>query len=214
MRWRWQEDKSPGTPWANMARDEELLEELIGDTEALPIVHVYRWDRPSVSIGRLQDEHSVIMAYSDRTAVRRPTGGLAVAHGEDITISVVVRDGELPSTQVRGVLSSYRLIVEAVVQAFGHVGIPAALGRSGRSRSHSDTVDCFAHAARCDVVMESGRKLAGCAQRRKQGVILQQMSIPCSSLWDEHEFVEAFKVGLSRNLGVSVWLSVDMPTLV
>ena len=47
----------------------------------------------AVSFGRLQDEDSVRAALSRPAIVRRPTGGRAVRHGDDLTVSVVTRRG-------------------------------------------------------------------------------------------------------------------------
>ena len=52
----------------------------------------------------------------------------------------------------------------------------------------------------------------GAPQRRKQGVVLQQMSIPRSNLPNEREFLEAFKGACARIMGLNGWLSVDTPT--
>ena len=70
-----------------MATDAALLRELRDDAQALPIVRVYGWDRPCVSLGRLQDEQAVRAAFPDLPLVRRPTGGRAVRHGDDLTAS-------------------------------------------------------------------------------------------------------------------------------
>ncbi len=209
MRWRWQEDNAPGTPWENMARDEALFEQLQQDESALPIVRVYRWDRPSVSIGRLQHEQAVHDAFPGLPSVRRPTGGRAVVHGSDITISVAVRDADLPGDRAGGVMSSYRQIVGGVLQAFCRVGVSVALG-SGQARTRLESVDCFALSARCDVVeSDTGRKVAGCAQRRQHGVLLQQMSIPLTAIPDGAAFRKALKAGFEQNLGVTEWVLVD-----
>ena len=90
---QWQEEQSPGSPWHNMAVDAALLSELREGGQCLPIVRLYQWDRPSVSIGRLQPEEPVRRLYPDLPCVRRPTGGRAVLHGEDLTITVAAQSG-------------------------------------------------------------------------------------------------------------------------
>ena len=68
------------------------MEELHADADALPIVRVYRWDRPSVSVGRLQDEEAVQRVFPGLPlSAARPAGGPCV-HGDDLTVSVVVRE--------------------------------------------------------------------------------------------------------------------------
>lgn len=208
MRWLWQEVSAPGTPWDNMARDEAAFYTLRESPDALPTVRIYYWDRPSVSIGRLQDEAAVRRVFGDLPLVRRPTGGRAVVHGEDLTISVICRNGDLPPCVSPGVLSSYRQIVAGLVSAFAELGVAADFGSPG---SRSGSVDCFADAARCDLIdTATARKLAGSAQRRESGVILQQMSIPIQGVVERQEFLQAAQDGFMQALGVSEWLSVDM----
>ena len=176
------------------------------DKAAFPIVRVYQWDRPSVSIGRLQNRDMVRDAFPGLPIVRRPTGGLAVRHGDDLTISVITRDVWLPGRQGRGVLSSYRQIVSGLLSAFAASGLQAALGGTGSVRERG-VIDCFASAAACDAIdTRTGRKVMGCAQRREDGAILQQMSIPCACLSDMALFVRAAQAGLGRALSVKEWL--------
>ncbi len=207
MQWRWHEDSAPGDPWANMATDQALFEAVRDGAAPLPIVRVYRWDRPAVSVGRLQDWVRVQRVFPNLPAVRRPTGGRAVVHGQDLTVSVVTRSEWLPESG--NILSSYRQIVRGLIDAFGAVGVTARLGSPVRSGNQHDIVDCFEINAGCDLVEAgTGRKLVGSAQRREGGALLQQMSIPALALPDERLFIAEIKTGLERSLGVSEW-SVD-----
>ena len=72
------------SPAYNMACDEWLLYNVARFGQ--PVVRVYGWDRPSVSIGYFQ-------AYPHdlgKTVVRRPTGGGSVDHTQDETYSVTL----------------------------------------------------------------------------------------------------------------------------
>lgn len=210
MIWRWREDAVPGDPWANMATDLALFEEVVRGASAQPIVRIYRWDRPSVSIGRLQEADAVARAFPDLPAVRRPTGGRAVVHGQDLTVSVITRVDWLPRVSGGAVLSSYRQIVAGLIDAFTAIGVSAQMGEQRRSAAQKDIVDCFGLAASCDLVEAStGRKLLGAAQRREGGVILQQMSIRQGTRPEWGVFSGYIKDGLGRALGVTEWVSVD-----
>lgn len=192
-----------------MAADQALFEELIGSPQRLPIIRVYRWDRPSVSIGRLQDEAAVKCEFHDLPLVRRPTGGRAVLHGDDVTISVVARIAQLPPSPTRGVLASYRQIVVGIVLAYQSLGVTTHLGDV---RHHNESEDCFHVAARCDLVdAATGAKLAGCAQRRESGVILQQMSMRLIGEITAAQFTTAARQGMEHALDVTEWLAVDTP---
>lgn len=207
MQCRWREDSVPGDPWANMATDQAMLDVVRDGKAELPIVRVYHWDRRSVSLGRLQDSARVERAFPGLPMVRRPTGGRAVVHGQDLTVSVITRLEWLPAA---GVLSSYRQIAVGVMEAYAAVGITAIFGGQVCTGNQHSIVDCFEVSAGCDLVeAETGRKLVGSAQRREGGAILQQMSIPIIGLSDERLFIAQIRGGLGRALGVSEWVSVD-----
>lgn len=208
MRWCWREDPLPGDPWANMATDQALFEAVRDGVATLPVVRIYYWDRRCVSVGRLQSLAVVERAFPGLPAVRRPTGGRAVLHGADLTVSVVTRSEWLPEDG--GVLSSYHQIAHGLGEAFGAVGITAVLGDSARLGNQHAIVDCFEISAGCDLVEAgTGRKLVGSAQRREGGALLQQMSIPMVGLPNERLFIGQIKDGLGRALGVSAWAPVD-----
>ena len=203
--WRWRQTPGRGRPGGNMAADAALLREVRDDAQALPIVRVYTWDRPCVSLGRLQDEAAVRAAYPGLPLVRRPTGGRAVRHGDDLCVTVAVQQSDLPLDGAKGVAATYRLIAFALIDAFGLCGTPAAFGQApGPGRVSA--VGCFAAAARCDVVDgRTGRKLAGCAQRREGEALLQQMSIPLADLSGPAAFLVALRGCLAAQLGVAAW---------
>ncbi len=174
----WHEDPRAGTPEGNMAADTHLFEAVRDGAQLCPLVRVYTWDRAAVSYGRLQDEDRVREAFPGLPLVRRPTGGLAVRHGEDLTITVITRNEWLPLARSQGVLASYRQIMDGLLFALDALGIRAQLGGAACARERG-SVDCFASVADCDATdARTGRKLIGSAQRRDRGAILQQMSIP------------------------------------
>jgi lipoate-protein ligase A len=157
-------------------------------------------------------------AYPDRLLVRRPTGGFAVEHGDDLTISIVTREEWLPADTPRGVMGSYRKISGALTAALNRSGVAATLGaEAGARRTGLDAeagarrtmhvVDCFAVSAACDIVEPgTGKKLLGAAQRREKGVLLQQMSLPKRSLRDIPAFIVTLKEEFAHALGVSQWV--------
>ena len=72
--------------------------------------------RGRASIGRLQNEDVVRSLFPGLPVVRRPTGGRAVLHGQDLTISLALRLEWLPP-ECRSVPASYRLLMEPVKAA-------------------------------------------------------------------------------------------------
>ncbi len=207
MQWRWLEDRRRD-PWETMAVDDLLFQEIIRNEAILPILRAYQWDRPCVSIGRLQDEKSVRALYPDLPLVRRPTGGRAVVHGADLTFAVVTRADWLPASGSHGVLTSYRQIMVGFVQALLETGTSAQMGDHGSDPE--DRIHCFAHVALCDVAdAETGRKLIGSAQRRENGVILQQMTIPEGIIRDPASFLDTLSRTLSQSLAIEGWQRIN-----
>ncbi len=173
----------------------------------LPTIRVYDWDEPALTIGRLQDFEAARLAFSGMACIRRPTGGRAVLHGSDLTISVVVREEQLrPRIEERGVLGSYHLLVQAIVETAGEYGI--CLERSPNSRGTNRSQDCFKHVAACDLVDQAtGEKLLGAAQLRRQGTILQQMSLrPLQNVEIlGAEFQASLRHNFQKILQISAW---------
>lgn len=126
-----------------------------------PTLRLYRWDRPTVSIGRFQDLSDIDSALAAARGVgvcRRPTGGRGVLHDDELTYSVVagVRDG-LP----RGVGASYRALCGALVEAYRALGVPADL--TPRPRGERGAGACYLHATQADLSLGVA-KLSGSAQ--------------------------------------------------
>ena len=188
---RWLQAELPGGPEENMAADAALLAELT-ERGGPPAVRVYTWDRPSVSLGRLQPEAPVRALYPDLPLVRRPTGGRAVLHGDDLTISVAVRLESLPEDS-RSVLASHHLLMGSVLQALQALGLEACFGGCAIG-SQSGIVNCFELSAACDLInSHTGKKLVGSAQRREGAALLQQMSLPLNILGSREAFLQNIK---------------------
>lgn len=211
---QWQEEGLPGRPQHNMAVDAALLSEMRAGRQSLPVVRLYRWDRHSVSIGRLQPEEPVHRLYSDLPCVRRPTGGRAVLHGEDLTITVAARADWLPNNAGKTVLSSYRLLMAGLVMALGEAGHETRFGTE-KGRGGRESLHCFDLAAGCDLVdARSGRKLVGSAQRREGDALLQQMSLPLTLVPDLNGFALSLRQGFGRALCVEEWLFIDTTAVI
>ena len=156
----------------NMAVDRAVLSSHEAGV-APPTLRLYRWNRPTVSLGRFQDVADVDRAYCRAHAIglcRRPTGGRGVLHDDELTYSVVagVRDG-LP----RGVAASYRKLCGALAEAYRALGIAADL--TARSRGPRGTGACYLHATPADL-SHGAAKLSGSAQVWSRDSCLQHGS--------------------------------------
>lgn len=172
----------------NMAIDAALLAAV--HAGAPPTLRLYRWDPPTLSFGRNQPAAG---RYDEAAArhrgiafVRRPTGGQAVLHADEVTYAVVA-----PVDVIGRPRDAYRRINEALVAGLRALGLDAEVVGSGTGRvrargahahphAHERSIDwgaaCFRDPAEGEV-MVGGRKLVGSAQRCDRRVILQHGSI-------------------------------------
>lgn len=170
-----------------MEYDESLAHTLLVSDHA-SVVRVYGWQPPAISLGWHQDVNEIdvdMAAAAGIDVVRRPTGGRAILHSDEVTYSVVMVASQ------KGVLSVYQSISEALTRGLRALGAQVVLEKSqphfpSLYRSPS-SVACFASAARYEIQI-SGRKLVGSAQRRyarpdEKEVVLQHGSI---LLGDDH----------------------------
>ena len=192
-----------------MAADAALLAELARQAGP-PAVRVYTWDRPSVSFGRLQPEAPVRALYPDLPLVRRPTGGRAVLHGNDLTISVAVRLESLPADS-RSVLASHHLLMGSVLRALQALGLEACFGGCALG-SQNGIVNCFELSAACDLIdSRTGKKLVGSAQRRENDALLQQMSLPLGLLCDRELFLQSLHHEFRQTFSDPGLIDTDSP---
>jgi lipoyl(octanoyl) transferase len=158
----------------NMRRDAALLAGWRPGRQ--PVLRLYRWRPPAVSYGfhqRLEDFDQDEIARRGFDLVRRPTGGRAILHAEELTYSVV---GPSPSPLFGDTLHScYMRINEALVAFLRDLGHAAAIS-GGEARAEMRQAVCFRSAGQHEIEV-GGRKIIGSAQRRLDGVFLQHGSI-------------------------------------
>ncbi|MEP6732342.1 MAG: hypothetical protein ABJE10_16975 [bacterium] len=157
----------------NMAVDHALMERARESREA--VLRVYEWATPVLSLGRNQRARDVYdgaeLARREISVVRRPTGGRALLHHREITYSVTA-----PVAAGEPLRATYRRVNALLLDALASLGAAASLA-SPASRSPSPTsLPCFAEPSAGEIVVD-GRKLAGSAQWRDDGALLQHGSI-------------------------------------
>jgi lipoate-protein ligase A len=185
-----------------MAGDAAMWE-AVGDGNQLPTVRIYRW-RPSISVGRHQDVSLLSDLPDTLPVVRRPTGGRAVVHGGDLTISVAARCGR--DGAGRTVREDYRLLATPVVDAWAKRGVSLAFGKP--SSVVNCECDCFKNIESCDIVDSETRKVIGSAQRRSKTAVLLQMSVrPCGGIDPVRDdyFIRCLREAYSHSLGIMYW---------
>lgn len=166
----------------NMAVDEALLD-WHSKGNIPPVVRFYGWEPAALSIGYFQKAEKEVnfeeLQKHGLGFVRRPTGGRGVLHEHELTYSVIVSENhpEMPA----GVTEAYRVISEGVLQGFRALGLQAefAVPRTEEEKvslKNPRSSVCFDAPSWYELVVE-GRKVAGSAQTRQKGVILQHGSI-------------------------------------
>src|SRR3972149_9525274 len=111
----------------NMALDEAIAT-TVRKGSSTPTLRLYGWNVPSVSIGYFQKVRDIDFDYCIEKSipiVRRPTGGRAILHNNEITYSFSVKTGE--GIFSKGLLDSYRRISAAFVLALSKIGLSPEL---------------------------------------------------------------------------------------
>lgn len=175
-------DSGNCSPAFNMALDEALLE-WHSEGKIPPTIRFYGWNPATLSIGYFQKAEKEIDLVAVKKYglgfVRRPTGGRGVLHDQELTYSVIVSEEhpEMPKT----VTEAYRVISEGILEGFKNLGLDAyfAIPRTDEEKAglkSPRSAVCFDAPSWYELVVE-GRKVAGSAQTRQKGVILQHGSI-------------------------------------
>ena len=184
------------SPSYNMALDEALLE-WHSRGEIGPVLRFYEWNPATLSIGYFQSvEKEIDLEAVEKHGlgfVRRPTGGRGVLHEHELTYSVIVTE-EYPGMP-ETVTEAYRVISGGLLEGFRNLGLKADFSVPD-TKEQSDNLKkpksavCFDAPSWYELVVE-GKKVAGSAQTRQKGVILQHGAILLSL--DEDKLVSLFK---------------------
>lgn len=177
MQWRVIVDDAHPGAW-NMAADEALAE-VVDTGISAPVLRLYRWHPPCLSLGFSQPygaAHGAFCAAHGVDVVRRPTGGRAVLHHLELTYSVLAPLGQGPFSQ--DLQAAYQTVCRALVAGLARLGVPAGLSGEpeGGHISPTQAIPCFVGPAAGEVVAQ-GRKLVGSAMRRHGHSLLQHGSI-------------------------------------
>jgi lipoyl(octanoyl) transferase len=162
---------------SNMAVDEAILRSVVAGN-SLPTLRFYGWRPPCLSLGRNQPLADVDLAACRAAGidvVRRPSGGQAILHTDELTYSVVLMQSDPRSEG--GVLEAYRRISGGLLVGLEALGVAAVQAVGQRDDRHAKTPICFEAPSDYEITV-GGRKLVGSAQWRSQGGVLQHGSLP------------------------------------
>ncbi|SIS47068.1 lipoate--protein ligase family protein [Salimicrobium flavidum] len=174
----------------NMALDEALMK-WHREQKIPPVLRFYTWQPAGLSLGQFQKTKGRIntdgASRHRAEIVRRPTGGRAVLHDEELTYSIIVSEAHpmIPAT----VKDAYLILSKGLLNGFRNLGIETdyAIPEYGRTDNQSSV--CFEEPSWYELTVND-KKIAGSAQVRQGGVLLQHGSIPIQT--DEEKLFDMF----------------------
>ncbi len=147
---------------------------------ALPMLRLYGWKPWAISLGanqKLEDFDPNKLQEFGVDIVRRPTGGRAVLHANELTYSIVINvNGKLTPKDI------YREIHLFIVRGLTRLGAYKLTFEKSQPnfrdyyKKEIASVSCFASSARYEIEWE-GKKIVGSAQRIVGNTLLQHGSI-------------------------------------
>lgn len=159
-----------------MAMDEALLQWVKAQPEAMILARTYTWQPSTLSVGVHQSQKSIQKAYQFYAlsgpidVVRRPTGGRAIWHHNDVSFAFITN---VPSLLNCRLSDSYCFFTQWVKAALLQCGVPLAMSCEAGERDYVMSALCFETKTPSDLVTTTGEKIAGSAQLRQKNGILQ-----------------------------------------
>lgn len=157
----------------------------VAEGKALPMLRFYGWNPWTLSLGYNQSEESINKEECEKRGfglVRRPTGGRAVLHAEELTYCVAVNLGSNRSANdlYREI---HRFLLGGLKKLTQSTEIANELDFEKSQPDFKDfyrqsgySVSCFASSARYEIAYKN-RKIVGSAQRLFGDTLLQHGSI-------------------------------------
>lgn len=174
-------DSGPLDGAANMAVDEALLASF-DPGSSRPLLRIYGWEPPALSLGRFQKAFEVLdrerCARARVPVVRRITGGGVIYHAGEITYSLVCTPHQVPPAA--SIRESFRVLTSFLILFYDKLGLDASYAVDhlpAGANLGERTAFCFAGKENYDIMVR-GKKVGGNAQRRLRDVIFQHGSIP------------------------------------
>jgi len=161
----------------NMAVDEAILAAVI-EGAAPPTLRFYAWSPPCLSLGRSQplaDVDAGACRAAGVDLVRRPSGGRAILHTDELTYSVALAQADPRATGE--VVEGYRRLSEGLLAGLRRLGVQAVEAAGPRKPAGDPTAICFETPSTYELTV-AGYKLVGSAQWRTRGGVLQHGALP------------------------------------
>jgi lipoate-protein ligase A len=192
------------TGMRNMALDSAILE-AVGKGIAPPTLRLYRWNPPCLSLGYSQSYQDVDQKNITELGwdiVRRPTGGRAILHTDELTYAVI---GPKSDPRLKGgLLESYRRLSEALYGSLLILNLPVEIHQGKNPLAHQQPV-CFENPSDFEITV-NGKKIIGSAQARKKESLLQHGSLPLTGDLSRVTHVLSYKNPGERKLAAQILL--------
>ncbi len=162
----------------NMNFDLSLVEKVKSSRDSF--LRFYQWQPFAISLGYHQKIESINLELCEKDSidvVRRPTGGRAILHADELTYSVVLPLNDNSPQEI------YFKINSALIEGFHlyderlkDVELEKAQIDFKKFYKSSRSIPCFSSSARNEIKFQN-KKLVGSAQRVIEDVLLQHGSI-------------------------------------
>ncbi|MBN1284405.1 MAG: lipoate--protein ligase family protein [Anaerolineae bacterium] len=169
---------APAGGATNMALDEAILMSVAAGNVP-PTLRFYAWEPPCLSLGVAQfhaEADTARLAEQGWGLVRRPTGGKAILHTDELTYSVTLpKDSPLVAGDV---VESYRRLSQGLAAGLEILGLRTQSDRQADPNAARQAGPvCFEVPSHYEITA-GGKKLIGSAQVRKRGGMLQHGTLP------------------------------------
>ncbi len=160
-----------------MAVDSAILR-AVSQGSVLPTLRLYDWAPPCLSLGYNQPISDVDQTQLNAEGwdlVRRPTGGRAILHVDELTYAVIGLKSD-PRLE-GGILASYQRLAQALAGALVLLGLPVETQEKKNPAFDPNQPICFEFPSDFEITAH-GKKIIGSAQARKGEGVLQHGSLP------------------------------------
>ena len=143
----------------------------------IPVLRFYGWKPYCLSLGRHQSAADVDfdkLFSAGYEAVRRPTGGSAIFHSEELTYSIVISKKLIDNKELYMLI--HQLLFVVLTKMGYNVNLHAENEKTNYLKNGNATFICFNRSAYTEIKY-NGKKLVGSAQKIFSDSILQHGSI-------------------------------------
>lgn len=156
-----------------MAVDEALLQSA---TEGVATLRFYAWNQPTLSLGYFQrcEDRQQHAASCGCPLVRRSSGGGAILHDRELTYSFAV---PLQNRTSQFITTLYQTFHQTLIEVLKRWDFQASLCVNAvKLPAACEPFLCFERRSEGDV-LAADSKIAGSAQRRRRGAVIQHGSV-------------------------------------